>query len=303
VVAIGNLAPGLIVNADDFGIHPGTNAGILSAYDRGLVSSVSLMVTMPHLNDSCRDLQASRIPAGLHLSLTQGRAVLPRAQLSDLVDTAGNFRHSAQHFLLLRGGQRDAGVMSQIRAEFAAQFALARDYGIPLTHVDSHQHVHMNAMIFAVLADLAPRFGVSRIRFSWEPAWPMFILAGLAPAILRRNQLKWALVRWLARDFTPPLPTTDYFFGLLHSGVMSKQVLAEIIRRLSPAASTEICIHPGFPQAASQSAVKEFQPDRFTTSPYRQVEHDALVDAALVDLVRRRGLRLVSYAGNVKGEC
>jgi len=303
VVAIGNLASGLIINADDFGIHPGTNAGILSAYACGLVSSVSLMVTMPHLNESCRDLRAARIPAGLHLSLTQGRAVLPPAQLSHLVDTAGNFRHSAQHLMLLRGGRRGRDVLSQIRAEFAAQFALASDYGIPLTHVDSHQHVHMNARIFAIVADLAPRFGVRRVRFTFEPAWPMFILAGLGPAIRRKNQLKWALVRWLARDITSPLPTTDCFFGLLHSGVMSKQVLTELIRRLSPRASTEICIHPGFPQAASQPAVKEYQLDRFTMSPYRQIEHDALVDPAIADLVRCRGLRLVSYTGDVKGEC
>ena len=304
IVAIGRLAPGLIVNADDFGVDPGINAGILSAYAHGLASSVSLMVTMPDLGASCRDLRASRVPTGLHLCLTQGRAALPPAQLPHLVDTAGNFRQSAQHYLLLRGSRIERGdLRSQIHAEFAAQFALARDYGIPLTHVDLHQHVHMNAAIFSIVAELAPRFGVQHIRFSREPAWPMFMMAGFRQAIQRKNQLKWLLIRWLARNISSPLPTTDCFFGVLHSGVMSKKVLAGLIRRLSPAASNEICIHPGFPQAvANRSTVKAQQPDRFATSPYRQIEHDALVDPILADLVRRRGLRLVSYAGDVKGE-
>jgi predicted glycoside hydrolase/deacetylase ChbG (UPF0249 family) len=302
-VAVSRIAPGLIVNADDFGIHPRSNAGILSAYTRGLVSSVSLMVTMPALEDSCRNLRSSQAPAGLHTCLTQGRAVLPPHRVPHLVDAEGNFRHSAQHFLLLRGTEDRSAKLSQIQAELAAQFALAKDHGISLTHVDSHQHVHMNADIFALVAELAPKYGVHQIRFTCEPAWPMFITAGLGQAIRRKNHLKWLLIRRLARKISCPLSTTDAFFGLLHSGAISKQVLAGLIQRLPPTTSNEICIHPGFPPVvADQAARKSHLPDRFTASPYRKIEHDALVDPAVIDLVGRRGLRLMSYTGAAKGE-
>ena len=34
----------LIVNADDFGLTPGINAGIVTAHEQGIVSSTTLMV-------------------------------------------------------------------------------------------------------------------------------------------------------------------------------------------------------------------------------------------------------------------
>ncbi|CAA9359468.1 MAG: Cellobiose phosphotransferase system YdjC-like protein [uncultured Nocardioidaceae bacterium] len=42
----------LIVNADDFGASKGINAGIARAHDTGIVSSTSLMVTMPAASDA-----------------------------------------------------------------------------------------------------------------------------------------------------------------------------------------------------------------------------------------------------------
>src|SRR5437899_5483213 len=37
----------LIVNADDFGLSPGVNRGIIKAHEQGIVTSASLMVLMP----------------------------------------------------------------------------------------------------------------------------------------------------------------------------------------------------------------------------------------------------------------
>ena len=37
----------LIVNADDFGLSPGVNRGVVQAHERGIVTSASLMVRQP----------------------------------------------------------------------------------------------------------------------------------------------------------------------------------------------------------------------------------------------------------------
>src|SRR2546421_12651751 len=37
----------LIVNADDFGLSPGVNRGIIKAHEQGIVTSASLMVRWP----------------------------------------------------------------------------------------------------------------------------------------------------------------------------------------------------------------------------------------------------------------
>jgi predicted glycoside hydrolase/deacetylase ChbG (UPF0249 family) len=294
---------GLIINADDFGVHPSINAGILSAYASGVVSSLSLMVTMPQLDEACRDLQASGAPAGLHLCLTQGRAISAPESVPDLVDETGIFRQGAIRLLMLGVRGEFGTLLRQVRDEFAAQFALAKDHGISLTHVDSHQHIHMNPAILSVVQELAPRFGVYRIRWSYELAWPLFMLAGMDQAILRRNHLKWLFLRWLARSTSAPATTTESFLGVIHSGVMSKQVLLGLLRRLPATNSTEICIHPGFPPAFAKGAAGDpSAPDRFTISHFRQMEHDALVDPEVADVIRRGGFRLVSGTGAIKDE-
>lgn len=61
----------LIVNADDFGASRGINRGISEAHRRGIVTSTSLMVTMPHAAEAAamsRDMPA--LGVGLHAVLT-----------------------------------------------------------------------------------------------------------------------------------------------------------------------------------------------------------------------------------------
>ncbi|MGA2658858.1 MAG: ChbG/HpnK family deacetylase, partial [Verrucomicrobiota bacterium] len=43
----GVLRRGLIVNADDFGLDPGVNRGIIKSHEYGIVTSASLMVRWP----------------------------------------------------------------------------------------------------------------------------------------------------------------------------------------------------------------------------------------------------------------
>src|SRR5512135_2580948 len=60
----------LIVNADDFGLSPGVNRGILEAHRHGIVTSASLMVRWPAARaavDAARAHPALGI--GLHVDL------------------------------------------------------------------------------------------------------------------------------------------------------------------------------------------------------------------------------------------
>ena len=60
----------LIVNADDFGLTPGVNRGILHAHSHGIVTSTSLMVhrqAAPEAAAAAR--QHPELGLGLHLDL------------------------------------------------------------------------------------------------------------------------------------------------------------------------------------------------------------------------------------------
>lgn len=297
------LAPGIIVNADDLGIHPNINAGILSAYRNGVLSSCTMLMTTPYLEQTVRDyVRPQALPIGVHLCLTLGKAAAPLDEVPDLVDAEGNFTLSADRLVLASfKGDRGAALLAQIGREFEAQLARARDHGVQPTHADSHQHVHMNPAIFHLMAGLLPRFGIDRMRLSRE-AFHRFVLGPDLPDLIRRNNLaKWALLRWRASGLRRELATPDDFFGVLYSGVIGKRAMLALLRAVSPQRALEICIHPGFPAPADVSDYGRFGANNaFISTPARQAEHDVLVDPEIVALVRARGLALRAFDGSVK---
>jgi chitin disaccharide deacetylase len=295
------LAPGLIVNADDLGIHPRINAGILSAYRSGILTSATMLVTTPYLEETIIEVvRPALLPIGVHLSLTLGQAVAPQREVSDLVDERGEFTWSARRLLLCSfAGEKERLLLAQIRREFEAQLGLARDCGLRPAHVDSHQHVHMHPAIFPLLEELLPRYGIKRLRFSRER-----LSHGTVAALLRRgkyiNLHKVALLRWLSRNVRPRLETTDAFFGVLMSGVITLAALRAVVAGLPPDRSLEIGIHPGFPAARGETAYSLAYVNEFISAPERQMEHDALIDPEIAALVQRRGLVLRAFDGREK---
>ncbi|MCU0764880.1 MAG: ChbG/HpnK family deacetylase [Burkholderiaceae bacterium] len=126
----------LIVNADDFGLSAGVNAGIVEAHRRGIVTSASLMVRQPAAEAAAA--LARRLPrlgVGLHV---------------DLWESA--FRDGAW----IRLYSRAAEEQDAIERELQAQLARFRDLmGREPDHIDSHQHVHRREPAASVLARAA----------------------------------------------------------------------------------------------------------------------------------------------------
>jgi predicted glycoside hydrolase/deacetylase ChbG (UPF0249 family) len=132
----------LIVNADDLGLSTGVNAGIAEAHERGIVTSASMMVRQSAATDAARC--AARHPAlaiGLHIDLGQWdyeggewRAAYERCPPDD-----------------------EAALETECRAQLEAfRELLGRDP----THLDSHQHVHMNEPVASLAASMAAELGV-----------------------------------------------------------------------------------------------------------------------------------------------
>lgn len=296
------LPPGLIVNADDLGIHPDINAGILSAYRGGILTSCTMLMTTPYLERTVTEfVRPAALPIGIHLSLTLGKAVAKISEVPDLVDAEGNLRLSAGRLLLASftgpAGQR---LLRQCSREFAAQLGRALDCGVRPTHADAHQHVHMNPPIFAVIEELLPRFGINRLRFSRERFWPFVFGVDFLSICRRLNPAKWALIRWRCDQIKPRLVTNDELFGILYSGAVSKSALLRVIGSIKPDRSVEICIHPGFAAPFGTKSYDRSCYNAFISSIARKNEHDILVDAEVREAVRRRGLQLRSYDGKPK---
>ena len=77
----------LIVNADDFGLTTGVNRGVVRAFQDGIVTSASLLVTGSAFEDAVALAQQNpKLDVGLHLALVEERAVLRPDVLPTLVD-------------------------------------------------------------------------------------------------------------------------------------------------------------------------------------------------------------------------
>ena len=151
----------LVVNADDFGLAPGVNRGILEAHLAGTLPSTSALVTGSAFAEAAaaaRD-RAPALGIGLHLDLVSGR---PLTRVPTLTDPrTGRF-----HSLAALGRRALLGAVraDEVRRECDAQFAALRLAGIQPTHLDSHRHAHaLPGVLPAVLAS-ARAAGVRVVR-------------------------------------------------------------------------------------------------------------------------------------------
>ena len=293
------LPPGLIVNADDLGIHPSINAGIFSAYRRGILTSATMLMTTAYVEETVRQLRSEPLPHGIHLSLTLGKATATAGDVPDLIDQQCNLRWSARQLLVCQFAGENQRLLGQIRHEFKAQLDLALDHGLRPTHADSHQHVHMNPAIYALVESLLPHYGIKRLRFSREK-----FSAKNMPLLLKQgkviNLLKIAMLRYVGRKIRPELMTTEEFFGVLFSGIITRAALHQILLNIDDQQSWEICIHPGFPVNRTEEPYPIASVNDFICSQARQIEHDVLTDPGMPEILNRRGLVLRDFSGEEK---
>ncbi len=149
----------LIVNADDFGLASSVSQGIIEAHQAGHVTSTTLMVNTPGTDEAVGLAEANqRLGVGLHFNLTEGQ---PLTDATSLVDARGNFllRRS-----LLRRSALGRIDPADVVGELEAQLDRFSEFGIELTHLDSHEHVHMAPTLFRamepVLRDRVPALRV-----------------------------------------------------------------------------------------------------------------------------------------------
>ncbi len=285
----------LIVNADDLGIHPEIDRGIVEAYRVGILSSATLLMTAGYEAPAAKLALANGLPIGIHLSLTLGKARAPIDQTSELTDEEGYFFRSPLHFLVRP--ERSARLLSQIACEFAAQLADLADLGVRPTHIDSHQHIHMHPALFAIAEEAAMRFGIRHIRRVREPFYAFELRSNIWPALRRKNHIKWLLLRALDRRLAPRLQTPSRFFGVKHSGIFTPAILKALLREDRHAGSLEIGIHPGRPIAAGSVVCNGRRYDAFIESPWRRQELAALCDPELPRFIERAGFVLTSFDG------
>ncbi|HVZ09385.1 hopanoid biosynthesis-associated protein HpnK [Rhodopila sp.] len=264
----------LTISADDFGLSEAVNEGIERAFRDGVLQAASLMVAAPAAADAVRIARANPgLLVGLHLVVIEGPAVLPPAEIPDLVDAAGQFPShqlglGVAYFFRPR-------VRRQLAAEIRAQFDAFAATGLPLDHANAHKHMHLHPTVGAMMLRIGREFGLRHIRV---PAEPPAVMAACGTQVRLGDRLlyRWTgLLRRQARR--AGVATNDACFGLGWSGHMTAGRVERLLRLL-PAGQNEIYFHPA---ARRDPTIERLMPD---------YEHEAelatLLDPAVGEAVR-----------------
>jgi chitin disaccharide deacetylase len=282
----------LIVNADDFGLSSGANRAVITAYREGILTSASLMVGGSAWEEAVTLARENPgLQVGLHLTLVQGRAVLPPASIPRLVDREGNFPTNP-----VGAGMRyffSPPAKQDLAREIEAQILRFRETGLPLSHLDGHLNIHMHPAVFDILVKLMPKHGITSFRLTREDL--SRDPAGNGTRMVGRR-VDAFIFGCLAKRCRPVIGRLGIFHaheikGLLNSGRMTEEYLLKVLDRLGDGV-TEIYFHPG---CLPDPELAAWMPD------YRhQEELAALTSGRVREKIARLGIQLRNYRGEVK---
>ena len=132
----------LICNADDFGLSPDTNRGIIKCRQEGILTSASLMVRAP-----------AAAAAAQYATTDQSFSLGLHVELGEWEYRAGEWVQTAEVVPLDRP--------MAVRDEICRQVdTFAKLTGKNPTHLDSHQHVHQHHSVKPVMRELADTMGI-----------------------------------------------------------------------------------------------------------------------------------------------
>ena len=137
----------LIVNADDFNLTRGTDRAILECHDQGIVSSTTVLVTLPLSASTAKSLKSRPLfGKGIHLSLTLGDAVSPKTPFQLKRD------------LLKRIEKIPTKVAER---EYEAQILkFKRLIGRLPSHMDTHHHIQVHPNILSAIKRLSKKYQI-----------------------------------------------------------------------------------------------------------------------------------------------
>ena len=179
-----------------------------------------------------------------------------------------------------------ASAGNEVEREIAAQIAVFEKTGLPLSHLDSHQHLHMFPPVFQIVKRLTSWMGNVWVR---NPVGP-WRKSRDTPVGRWVQQLGLNLTSLSARGLRdrsqPQMP--DGLYGFEVSGRLTRSALEQILRRI-PHGLYELICHPGEDDADTQM--------RYSHWGYAWAEElETLIAPETRTVLDEQGIVLTSFA-------
>ncbi len=196
----------MLMHADDFGYSASVNRAITDAFRAGQIHRTTLMVNMPYAEEAASLSRENGFfdKVGLHLNLTEGKALSPTCAASPLCDENGYFLGTF-HVPLRARFYLGRPIRRAIYAEAEAQMQKYISMGFPLMHMDSHNYTHVYISVYSVVRKLLKKYGFTSVRISRnipenDFSLPFAVYKGLFNFLLRHLRVGGKQIR-----------TTKYF--------------------------------------------------------------------------------------------
>lgn len=275
----------LIINADDFGLHPKINQAIINAHKKGIVTSTTLIASAPAFEEAVQiALQSPSLSVGIHLTLVGGLPPVAAPHLiPSLLTPNGVFREN--HMVFIKDWLQGKIQKNEVFLEWSAQIEKIQAAGISISHFDSHQHLHVLPGLSETVLTLAKKYGISAVRIPKEPL-SFFATGPLDPMrILARDGLTLCAHKASAK-WNPVLFSPDHFFGMLAGGQMTLDRWKRLIPLL-PSGISEVMVHPGINNSELGSS--------FSWHYHWQEELAALQSEELQEWLTKYSVHLINY--------
>ena len=227
----------IIVNADDLGISREVNDATFDLMSRGRITSATIIANAPATCEVASHVaRLPRCSFGVHLNLTQFEPLTGGAGARLLVDERGVLSRAKV------GARPGRARLRAIYDELCAQIERVASLGVPISHFDSHNHVHTRPFLFSALKRVQRRYRIRKVRLSKN----VYSIDQPCPADLlwKKRAYNWALQSIYRTR------TTDAFTEFL------TYCRSDTPGRMA-AGCTELMVHPGAAYAAEETATLE----------------------------------------------
>lgn len=276
----------VIFHGDDFGLTSGVNRGIFRSFGEGLLTSASIIATgeaAPEALSLARDTPG--LDMGVHLTLCDERPLLRPRNLSSIIPSGDRFP-SRNHLLrTILSGRID---YREVEAEWRTQVETVLNAGIRISHLDSHQFVHLFPGLLRVCLKIVRTVDIPFVRGAMVD--PASLKAGLRRLIQWTGLAGWSRL-YASRLLASSVGTIPWVGFLLAGGRLTRDALLKTLTALrskTAARTVEVMLHPG-------------TGDAHTTHTYRHWGYDwkkdleLLTDAGLKNDLAVRGFQTTSF--------
>jgi chitin disaccharide deacetylase len=258
----------LIIHADDLGVAHSENAATFQAMEKGVVNSASIMMPCPWVSEVADYAkQHPGVDFGLHLTITSEWkhykwGPLLQNEVKSLLTDKGYLTDGSVNLA-------EAARVEEVEKELRAQIALARQFGIEITHLDSHM-----GMLF-----YSPALLQTYIKLGRENKVPVLLTDRLGP-----DPRPFTTEKDVVVDQVYVLSPGDFARG-------TKNFYLNVLKGMQPGLNV-ILLHAAFDDSEMQ-AITVDHPDY--GAAWRQADYDFFTSEECKKAIEGQNIKLITW--------